>query len=45
MARDLLFKSEIGLFSLFTIVFVIAMGIWFGRYFARKMAEDERNAR
>jgi hypothetical protein len=25
--------------------FVIAMGIWFGRYFTRKMAEDERNTR
>lgn len=45
MAWDLLFKSDIGLLSLFTIVFVIVMGIWFGRYFTRKMAEDERNAR
>lgn len=45
MAWDLLFKSDIGLLSLFTIVFVIAMAIWFARYFIRKMAEDERNAR
>lgn len=45
MAWELLFKSDIGLLSLFTIVFVIVIGAWLGRYASRKMAEDERNAR
>lgn len=44
MAWDLLFKSDIGLLSLFTIGFVIVMGAWLGRYATKKMAEDERNA-
>lgn len=44
MAWDLLFGSDIGLFSLFTILFVIAMSIFFPRYFAKKAEEDARNA-
>ncbi|HMV53003.1 MAG TPA: DUF3149 domain-containing protein [Rhodocyclaceae bacterium] len=44
MALDLLFKSDIGLLSLFTIGFVIVMGVYLGRYAAKKMDEDERNA-
>ena len=41
-AWKLLFGSPIGLLSLFTIVFIIGMGIWFYRFFVRKMNEDER---
>lgn len=44
MAWNLLLTSDIGLLSLFTIGFVIVMGAWIGRYAAKKMAEDERNA-
>lgn len=44
MAWDLLFSSDIGLLSLFTIGFVIAMSVWFGKYFTKKMEEDARNA-
>ena len=43
MAWDLLFKSDIGLLSLFTIVFIIGMSIFFALYFSKKMREDERN--
>lgn len=44
MALDLLFKSDIGLLSLFTIGFVIVMGVYLARYASKKMDEDERNA-
>lgn len=44
MAWELLFGSDIGLFSLFTILFVIGMSIFFPRYFAKKAAEDARRA-
>lgn len=44
MAWELLFSSDIGLFSLFTILFVVAMSIFFGRYFSMKAAEDARAA-
>lgn len=44
MALDLLFKTDIGLLSLFTIGFVIVMGAYIARYAAKKMDEDERNA-
>ncbi|MDR2014281.1 MAG: DUF3149 domain-containing protein [Azoarcus sp.] len=39
-----LFTSFIGLISLFTIVFIIAMAVFFMRYFKDRMAEDERNS-
>ena len=39
-----LFATQIGLLSVFTIAFIIVMGIFFMRYFSRRMAEDERNA-
>lgn len=39
-----IFSNKIGLLSLFTIVFVIAMAIFFMRYFSNRIAEDERNA-
>ena len=45
MAWDLLFKSDIGLLSLFTICFIIAMAVWLARYAMKKMAEVERNVR
>lgn len=41
MAWQELFFSDIGLFSLFVIVFIIGMAVWFARYFNRKMREDE----
>ena len=44
MAWQLLFGSDIGLLSLFVIVFIIGMAVWFSRFYSRKMAEDERLA-
>ena len=44
MAWNLLLTSNSGLFSLFVIVFTLGMAVWFGRYFIRKMDEDEKNA-
>lgn len=44
MAWELLFGSDIGLLSLFTILFVIAMSIFFARYFAKMAKEDARRA-
>lgn len=41
MAWDLLFSTDHGLFSLFVIVFVIGMSVWFARFFSRKMREDQ----
>ena len=45
MAWELLFTSDIGLLSLFTILFVVAMSIFFPRYFAKKAEEDAQRAR
>jgi hypothetical protein len=45
MAWDLLFTSDYGLFSVFVIVFIIGMAIWFPYFFKKKMREDERQAR
>lgn len=42
MAWELLFKSDIGLLSLLTILIVIAMSVFFVRYFARKADEDAK---
>ncbi|MCL2590093.1 MAG: DUF3149 domain-containing protein [Betaproteobacteria bacterium] len=39
-----LLTTPIGLLSLFTIVFVIVMAVFFMRYFSSRIAEDERNA-
>lgn len=44
MAWELLFTSDIGLLSLFTILFVIAISIFFARYFSRMAEEDGRRA-
>ena len=45
MAWKLLFSSDIGLLSLFVIVFVLGMAVWFSRFFKRKMIEDEHRAK
>ncbi|MBN8475585.1 DUF3149 domain-containing protein [Sulfuritalea sp.] len=44
-AWKLLVGSDIGLLSLFTIGFVIVMGIYFVVYIKRKSEEDARNAK
>jgi positive regulator of sigma E activity len=41
MAWELLFTSDIGLMSLFVIVFVLGMSVWFAKYFSKKMHEEE----
>ena len=43
MAWELLFKSDIGLMSLFVIVFTVGMAVYYARYFAKKMDEDKPN--
>ena len=45
MAWQELFKTGIGLFSLFVIVFIIGMAAWFGLFFSKKMREDEAKAK
>lgn len=40
MAWELLFTSDIGLFSLFVIVFTLGMSVFYARYFKQKMDED-----
>lgn len=42
MAWQELFKTDIGLLSVFTIGFVLVMGVFFGKYFSKKMDEDAR---
>lgn len=44
MAWELLISSDIGLFSLFVIFFILGMAVWFARFFSRKMREDETRA-
>lgn len=41
MAWNLLFSTDIGLLSLFTIVFVVGMSIFFARFYAKKMNEEQ----
>jgi hypothetical protein len=40
-----LFTTDIGLLSLFVILFIIGMGLWLSRFFAARMREDEAAAR
>jgi ABC-type transporter Mla subunit MlaD len=40
-----LLTTDIGLFSLFVILFIVFMGIWLSRYFRARMLEDEAAAR
>ena len=42
MAWELLISSDIGLFSLFVIIFILGMAVWFARFFSKKMREDEQ---
>lgn len=42
MAWNTLFTSDIGLFSLFVIVFIVGMAFWFARFYSRKMREEEQ---
>lgn len=39
-----LFSTDYGLMSVAGIAFMIGMGVWFYRYFMRKMDEDAKNA-
>ncbi len=41
VVMDLLFKSGIGILSLFTILFIIGMAIFFSIWFKKKMREPE----
>lgn len=41
MAWELLFTSDIGLLSLFTIGFILVMGAYIGRYAMKHIKEDE----
>lgn len=44
MAWQLLFGTDIGLLSVFTIAFVIVMGFYLMSFFKRKAEEDARAA-
>lgn len=39
-----LFTTEIGLLSLFVILFTFGMGFWLSRFFKARMLEDEAAA-
>ncbi|MDO9597661.1 MAG: DUF3149 domain-containing protein [Azoarcus sp.] len=45
MAWNELLTTDIGLLSLFTIVFVLVIGVYIYRYAKRHMIEDENKAR
>ncbi|MDX9718060.1 DUF3149 domain-containing protein [Thauera sp. WH-2] len=45
MAWELLLTSDIGLLSLFTIVFILGMALYLYRFAKRHMAEDEQKTR
>jgi hypothetical protein len=38
-----LFSTDYGLFSIAGIAFMLGMGVWYYRFFNRKMDEAERN--
>jgi cbb3-type cytochrome oxidase subunit 3 len=40
-----LFGTDIGLLSVFTIVFIVVMGVYIYGYAKRHMEEDARNAK
>lgn len=44
MAWELLLTSDIGLLSLFTILFILVMAVYLYRFARRHMAEDEQKA-
>jgi hypothetical protein len=45
VAIKMLFGTDIGLLSVFTIAFVIGFGVYVYIYAKRKMVEDARNAK
>jgi Protein of unknown function (DUF3149) len=45
MAWKELFSTDIGLLSMFTIGFVLAMGVYIYRFAKNHIAEDEKHAR
>jgi len=45
MAWELLFGSDIGLMSLFVIVFILVMGVFMGRLYKSKMEEEIKQLR
>jgi uncharacterized lipoprotein YehR (DUF1307 family) len=45
MAWDLLFTSDIGLLSLFTIVFILVMAVYIARYAAKHIKDEENSKR
>ncbi|HPT50910.1 MAG TPA: DUF3149 domain-containing protein [Accumulibacter sp.] len=45
MAWDLFLSTDYGLFSLFVIVFVLGMSVWFSLFFSKKIREDEKLSR
>ncbi|HOL65633.1 MAG TPA: DUF3149 domain-containing protein [Accumulibacter sp.] len=42
MAWNMLFSTDYGLFSLFVIVFILGMSVWFSMFFSKKIRESER---
>lgn len=42
MAWNLLFTSDIGLLSLFTIAFILVMAAYIGRYASKHIKDEER---
>ena len=45
MAWNILFSSDVGLLSLFTILFIIGMAIYLWRYARRNMIADAKKAK
>jgi len=45
MALDILFKSDVGLLSLFTILFIICMAVYLYFFVRNRAREEERNQR
>ena len=44
MAWNLLFTSDIGLLSLFTIVFILGMAVYLIRYASKHSPDEEKEA-
>jgi hypothetical protein len=44
-ALKLLFTTDIGLLSLFTILFIVFMGFWFRRFFNKQIEAEEAHSR
>ena len=45
MAWELLFKSDVGLMSLFVIVFIICMAFYLFFFVRNRIREEDRNSR